>query len=491
MIFVRQTGGIAMMSLARHTCVLMTIALTLAGTAGADEKVYQSTLPSTVWVLTPRASGSGFVFDAGKKLVATNYHVVRDHYHVRVVFPQRKQPGGELNVSRMHYRMNAGKLAIPARVIASDPQRDLAILRLDRLPAGVKALKLAEKNPSPGQRVHSIGNPGASDALWLYTSGTVRQVYDKTMRMRSGFVVRAKVVETQSAINPGDSGGPVVNDAGELVGISQSFRAKSRLLSSCIAVSELKTLVAGKSKTMDARVQSIVDTLEIPFTVSVFGNVRVLQKQSDGRVRPVFISNASRRFEGLELREFYTTAYVFGKEVPPDVARLLLERSTRSQVAAWQVRTIQSRKFIVYSAKVSADADAKTVSRLMKSMVLSAESMVAQIKRLEAARLAKAAREAGPSVIGTWQVVRKSTGARLPSLVVTLNSDKTFQYRLANALSLKGRYTFVNRQLVLTVGGNRLLGGAVKWTAEGTFQLDGGEKYMFRKPAMEKAVAKK
>eukprot|EP00913_Durusdinium_trenchii_P023368 g21946.t1 len=420
----------------------------LANSALADEKVYQATLPSTVWVLTQRASGTGFVFDAKQKLVATNYHVIRDNYNVGVVFPEVKN--GELQVSRGYYRMNARRLAIKARVIASDPQRDLAILQLERLPSGVKALKLAAKNASPGQRVHSIGNPGASDALWVYTSGTVRQVYQKSMRMRSGFTVNAKVVETQSPINPGDSGGPVVNDQGELVGVSQSFRATSRLLSSSIAVSELKSLIAGNSKTMDVRVQQIVNSLKVPYTVSVFGNVRVMQKQSDGKVRAIFISNKSERFGSLELRDVYTTAHIFPKDVPQDVATLLLERSSRSPLAAWQIRAIGSRKYVVYSAKVAADTDAKTIGRLLDTMVRSAEQMSARIQKLEADRRAKAVATTERSVIGKWEVIGKSSSTTLPSIQLVLNADRTFQYRLANTVTLRGRYTFANRQLILT-----------------------------------------
>ena len=57
-----------------------------------------------------------------------------------------------------------------------------------------------------------MGNPGASDAYWVYTSGAISQVYQKTIRYNTQ-TVQARVLETQSPINPGDSGGPVVNDA--------------------------------------------------------------------------------------------------------------------------------------------------------------------------------------------------------------------------------------------------------------------------------------
>src|SRR5262249_54921257 len=110
----------------------------------------------------------------------------------------------------------------------------------EKPPEGVTAVKLAEQDPRPGDRVHSIGNPGASDALWVYSAGTVRQVYRKEWRYRSGPVHAARVVETQAAINPGDSGGPVVNDAGELVAVVSGRLPEASLLSWCIAAAEGK-----------------------------------------------------------------------------------------------------------------------------------------------------------------------------------------------------------------------------------------------------------
>jgi tetratricopeptide (TPR) repeat protein len=126
-------------------------------------------------------------------------------------------------------------------VIDADGPRDLAVIRLrQRPPKGVAAVRLAEREPRPGDRVHSIGNPDASDALWVYSSGTVRQVYRKEFRYATGPARAARVVETQSAINPGDSGGPVVNDAGELVAVVSGKKAEASLMSWAIAAAEVK-----------------------------------------------------------------------------------------------------------------------------------------------------------------------------------------------------------------------------------------------------------
>ena len=53
-----------------------------------------------------------------------------------------------------------------------EPRCDLAVIELERMPPGVQALRLAASSVVPGQRIHSIGNPGVSGALWVYTPGS-------------------------------------------------------------------------------------------------------------------------------------------------------------------------------------------------------------------------------------------------------------------------------------------------------------------------------
>jgi S1-C subfamily serine protease len=233
------------------------LALALTGAARADEEVYRRTLPATVMVLNKAddglATGSGVVVDRQRKLVVTNDHVVRGATELTVLFPTYDAEG-DLIAERAAYAGQVGELRrrgrlVGARVAARDRQRDLALLELDHLPEDARAIPLAARGPQPGQRVHSIGNPGASGALWLYSRGTVRQVYHRKFTVDEGFEVDARVVETQTPVNPGDSGGPVVNDRGELVAVVQSAQLgrpgqEVRLISTFIDVSEVKALLS-------------------------------------------------------------------------------------------------------------------------------------------------------------------------------------------------------------------------------------------------------
>ena len=147
-------------------------------------KVYRQVLQSTVWVHSDRgggrlATGSGSLIDKGRRLILTNYHVVGNVKKATVYFPAFN--GKKVIPERSYYTSRSGRLGIPGEVVEVDKAADLALIRIDRVPEGAVELPLAAESPDPGQTVHSLGNPGRSGALWVYTPGKVRQVYSKTV----------------------------------------------------------------------------------------------------------------------------------------------------------------------------------------------------------------------------------------------------------------------------------------------------------------------
>lgn len=226
-----------------------------APTADIGATVYKQVLRSTAWIHSDRgngkySTGSGSLVDKGRRLVLTNYHVVGDVKRATVFFPDYG-PDKKVIPERKHYADRAGRLGIPGDVIELDKEGDLALIRIDRVPEGVPELPLAPASPVPGQGVHSIGNPGKSGALWLYTPGKVRQVYERDWKVKlddkTTLHFKANVIETDSPTNPGDSGGPLVNDKGELVGVTQGMASDAQSLSIFVDLSEVKRLVGRRS----------------------------------------------------------------------------------------------------------------------------------------------------------------------------------------------------------------------------------------------------
>jgi S1-C subfamily serine protease len=170
-------------------------------TTGSIAAAVERVLPSVVSVQTSsfgggEGGGSGVVFDR-EGLILTNNHVVEGTTSVSVSFNDGRQ--------------NA---TVPAEVIGTEPERDLAVLRIDA--RDLTPVLLARSSQLRlGDPVIAIGFP--LDLGITVTSGIVSGL-DRTLEGPNGDLTG--LLQTDAAINPGNSGGPLVDRAGRLVGIN-------------------------------------------------------------------------------------------------------------------------------------------------------------------------------------------------------------------------------------------------------------------------------
>jgi S1-C subfamily serine protease/HEAT repeat protein len=212
--------------------------------------IYDRLLKSTAMIVRSDGAGhlgrgSGSLVHREQRLVLTNYHVVGNESEVFVTFPLYEK--GKLIVESDHYKRKfQNNEFIRAKVVRVLKGQDLALVQLEKLPAGTPVVRLAPKSGRPGDVVHSIGNPGATDAAWIYTKGEVRQVSHKTWKARAGndlLPFDAEVLETTSPTNPGDSGGPLVNERCQLVGVTHGANPGARSFSIFIDLSEVRKIL--------------------------------------------------------------------------------------------------------------------------------------------------------------------------------------------------------------------------------------------------------
>jgi serine protease Do len=177
-----------------------------------------------------------------RRLIVTNHHVVGNERHPLVVFPLYDRAGDPVSDIR-EYRKQGRKIAVRAEVLADDPTRDLALLRVEQVAAKCVALPLAPRPAAPGAAVYSVGGSGADvNLLWRLTKGTVRGRVRREIRIETG-VLDCMVLETDAPVNPGDSGGPVVNDRGELVAVVSHGAREQRLVSGNIDAEEVRKFI--------------------------------------------------------------------------------------------------------------------------------------------------------------------------------------------------------------------------------------------------------
>lgn len=165
------------------------------------ERVIKDVLPSVVQIDAANSLGSGIVYDAQGHIV-TNAHVV----------------GGE---KTFKVSTATGGGAIGAKLVAAYPEQDLAVIKLDSVPNGLKPARFGDSTKvAMGQIVLAMGSPlGLSSSV---TQGIVSATGRTVTESRAGGGTGATIgnmVQTSAAINPGNSGGALVNLDSEVIGI--------------------------------------------------------------------------------------------------------------------------------------------------------------------------------------------------------------------------------------------------------------------------------
>ncbi len=210
--------------MARHSVLILAVALAgwpLTPTAEGAEplrEVFKRVDPSVVVVLTNRHQvvtgpkmqlanlqglGSGVLISKDGK-VMTAAHVVQTADEIKVQFQNEE--------------------TVPAKVLTSDPAADVALLQLERVPTGATAANLGDSDEAEvGDEIFVVGAPvGMGHTLTVGHISARRK--PNTM---FGGMSRAEFFQTDEAINQGNSGGPMFNRAGEVVGIVSHIISKS------------------------------------------------------------------------------------------------------------------------------------------------------------------------------------------------------------------------------------------------------------------------
>ncbi|CAN7180698.1 S1C family serine protease [Phenylobacterium sp. LjRoot219] len=196
----------------------------------ADAQIYRRAAPSVVLIVTDKGVGSGSLIAADGQIL-TNHHVVDGAKQIGVIFKPALE-GAAIGKSDLRR----------AEVLKLDQVADLALIKVEAVPPGVTPLKLGDgASLQVGADVHAIGHP--TGEAWTYTRGIVSQIRRAYEWGSAKSPHEATVIQTQTPLNPGNSGGPLLDGQGVVVGVN-SFIGDGEGLNYAVSVEDVKTFLA-------------------------------------------------------------------------------------------------------------------------------------------------------------------------------------------------------------------------------------------------------
>lgn len=178
-------------------------------------EVYRKVSPAVVHIRMAGfqgvGAGSGFIIDE-RGYIVTNNHVVSGARELAVIFYD-------------------DSITDQVRVIGTDPDTDLAVIKVDVMPPGAHAVELGDSSAlQVGQRAIAIGNPFGEFARTM-TVGIVsalgRSLPAGELAAFGPTFQNPEIIQTDAAINPGNSGGPLLDSQGRVIGVNTAIRSAS------------------------------------------------------------------------------------------------------------------------------------------------------------------------------------------------------------------------------------------------------------------------
>ena len=187
--------------------------------------IYEDNALGVVLLMGDAGYGSGVIIST-KGYVLTNNHVVENNENLEAILSYKYNLDG--------YEEYVHSIEI----IKQDKVKDLALIKINNPRTALRPINISRKVPAIGSRVHAIGHPDLE--VWTYTTGYISQIRDEyEWSYEDEFEHMANVYQTQTPVAEGNSGGPLLNNHGNLVGINTFGDSENDFQNFSVTVDEI------------------------------------------------------------------------------------------------------------------------------------------------------------------------------------------------------------------------------------------------------------
>jgi len=198
-------------------------------------ELFNAVVSSVVFVVTDEGIGAGSIVDRDGHII-TNYHVIEGaaESDIRCVIYNESFENNVENITREDL--------LEIKVVGTDKSKDLALLKLKKSIRGLKPIPMGQAySIRVAQDVFAIGHPGFY--LWYYTNGTVNRISKYTWHYEKDFIVTANAIFTQTPINTGNSGGPLLDEKGRMIGVNSATDPDMQNINIAIRIDDVQSFI--------------------------------------------------------------------------------------------------------------------------------------------------------------------------------------------------------------------------------------------------------
>ena len=208
---------------------------------GAAVNIYKNNARAVVYIGNEKENGmgTGSIINRNGEII-TNWHVVGNARKLNIwLLPDDPE--------KMDEKLLWREPNFVGTVINRNKGKDLALVKVEGLPKDIKIIRFGKTSDVPiGSTVYAIGHP--SGEAWTFSSGMVTQIRPNYTWSYDNSSHKANVIQHEVPTNPGNSGGPLLNEKGMMVGVNSFVRVDTQLINFSVAIEEVEAFLKEEIK---------------------------------------------------------------------------------------------------------------------------------------------------------------------------------------------------------------------------------------------------